>query len=134
MIFKTSEAILHGGDEYWDPNWLDSDKIQVPPNEEWRYDREMRFEDVYMWEVLAEPWDWGVYAAWDPYAEFYVIRHETDYNCDGYKPDNALRTFSFETYYGKGAQKEVFKRCKELGINLRFTQKWVPDDQVYLYV
>jgi hypothetical protein len=132
-IFKTTQNVLTGVGEHWDENWLDSDVPVYPPREEWPYDREMQIEDVYLWEQIAEPWDIGVYAAYDPYAEFYLIRHEKNYNYDGWKPADAPRTFSFETFYGPGAQQEVYKRMKELGFPLTVRKVWIDDDKMWLY-
>ena len=131
--FKTTENLLTGEGEFWNENWLDSDKPVFPPKQDWPYDREMQINDVYLWEQLAEPWDIGVYAAYDPYAEFYVIRREKDYNYCGWKPEDAPRTFSFETFYGPGAQQEVYKRMKELGFPLTVNKKWVDQDKMWLY-
>ena len=74
-----------------------------------------------------------MFAAWDPHAEFYVIRFEDDFNFDGLKPLDAPRKFRFETYYGAGSQSEVYKRMQEVGFELKLNQIWVEDDKVWLY-
>lgn len=130
--FRTTEQIKQGWGEFFDPNWMDSNKLILPPKENWPYDREMRMEDVNIWEVVAEPWDKGVYAAWDPYAEFYLIRLEKFYA--GYDWSiTGDRSFQFETYYGPGANKAVKKRMKELNIPVITNQIWVEPEDMWLY-
>ena len=134
--FKTTEHIFKGQGELWDENWMDSDKLVLPPREEWDYSRELRIEDVYSWEVIAEPWDVGIYAAWDPYAEFFLIRYETDYHSPSYQRDRingVERKFQMETYYGQGAEELVKARAKELGVNLHVNTLWVDPDKMWLY-
>ena len=74
--FKTTENIVTGTGEYFDENWMDSDTLVLPEREYWDYQRELKIEDINIWKVIAEPWGIGVYAAWDPYAEFYLIRYD----------------------------------------------------------
>jgi hypothetical protein len=124
-IFRTTTDIFKDSTEYFDPNWMDSKTIQLPPNKKWDYKRELQIEDVNIWEVLYEEGA-GVqlYASWDPYAEFYLL-----------VPKMNARTEikGIEVYYGKGAQKQVQKRIKELGIRLDPTPHWVEDDEMWLY-
>ena len=136
-IFKTTEHILAGNGEYFDQNWMDSDKLVLPKTEIWDYQRELRIEDVNVWEVIAEPWGVGVYAAWDPYAEFYLIRYDKDW--DNPKVDwqqNVLdgkRNFDFETHYGTGAHVTIQKRLDELGIKYLLHSHWVEPENMWLY-
>lgn len=135
--FKTTYNILTrvDQDELWDPNWMDSDKVVLPPKTDWDYKREMTVEDVDIWEVISIGMGGaGVYAAWQPYAEFYMV-------ITGYDNRNAPRVVDgvsidskkIETYYGQGAQKKVFKRAKELGMDLQVYNTWVPDDKAWVY-
>ena len=124
--FKTTKDILKNPweDELFDPNWMDSDKLQLPPKREWDYKRELHIEDVNIWEVLFQQGGGlGVYAAWDPYAEFYLIT----------LPYFIIKENSIETYYGAGAQNRVRKRAKEFGINLNSTEIWVDPEDMWLY-
>ena len=136
-IFRTTYQILTGEGEYFDPNWMDSDKLILPPRDYWDYQRELRVEDVNVWEMITEPWDIGVYAAWDPYAEFYLIRFDKDYtnpNVDWQQNvRDKKRNFEFETHYGKGAQAAVQKRLKELNVNFITNDVWVEPDDMWLY-
>ena len=130
--FRTTEQIKRGYGEFYDDNWMDSNKIILPPKSKWLYDREMQIEDVDIWEVIAEPWEAGVYAAWSPYAEFYLIRIESNYA--GYDWSiYGKRNFQFETYYGAGANFAVQKRMKEFGIHIVPNQLWVEPEDMWLY-
>ena len=135
--FKTTYNILTrvDQDELFDPNWMDSDKVVLPPKTDWDYKREMTIEDVDIWEQLAiGQGGVGVYAAWQPYAEFYLV-------ITGYDNKNSARVVDgvtvdpkkIETYYGQGAQKKVYKRARELGIDLSVYKTWVPDDKAWVY-
>jgi hypothetical protein len=122
-IFKSTQNIFTDNGEVFDPNWMDSDKLILPPKEPWDYKREMNIEDVDVWELVYEQGGGvGVYAAWHPYAEFYLIRTGW-WNA----PDN------IETYYGAGAQKLVQKRMKELGMRFNLHQHWVEPEDMWLY-
>ena len=124
--FKTTKNILTTPweDELWDDNWMDSDKLILPPHSDWDYKRELQIEDVSVWEVIYQQGGGlGIYAAWDPYAEFYLItQHQF-----------AVRTNAIETYYGPGAQTAVQKRIKELGVPVQAKPKWVDDDYMWLF-
>jgi hypothetical protein len=128
--FRTTNQIFNGEGEYWDENWMDSNKLVLPSTSDWDYQREMQIEDVNIWEVIAEPWDKGVYASWDPYAEFYLVRLEKQY---GQKNINEKRTFQFETYYGPGANIAIQKRMSELNIPYKIKNKWVENEDMWLY-
>jgi hypothetical protein len=132
--FKKSEHILTGVGEFFDPNWMDSDTIVLPPKIEWDYQREMQFEDVYVWEQLCEHWEYGVYAAWDPYAEYFVLRKELEYEKVAWDV-NHVRKFEFETFYGKGAQEALVKRMTELNIvrYIKLNKIWVEPEKMWLY-
>jgi hypothetical protein len=75
MRFKTTQNIFKDFGEHFDPNWMDSDSLILPPKKEWDYKRPMQIEDVDLWEVIYEQGgSVGVYAAYNPFAEFYMIR------------------------------------------------------------
>lgn len=60
--------------EVFDENWMDSSVLAMPPHPEWGEQRPPRFEEIDIWEVICE-WSGlsGVYAAWCPYAEYYIV-------------------------------------------------------------
>jgi hypothetical protein len=74
--YKSTYNILTRADEdeVFESKWMDSNFIQAPPTKDWDYKREMKVEDVDIWEVLAERGNGiGIYAAYTPYAEFYLV-------------------------------------------------------------
>lgn len=73
-IFRTTKNIFVDFGEWYDRNWQDNDRIILPDTREWSYDRELRLEDVDLWEVISEFSGGGVYASWRPYAEFYMVK------------------------------------------------------------
>ncbi len=133
-IFKTTLNILKivDSDELYDRNWMDSDTLQLPPGGpdnpklKWDYSREMTVDDVDIWEVLYEASGGiGVYAAWLPYAEFYMIT-------TGWIP-KTINDRIIETYYGPNSQKQVYARATELGIPLAVNTVWIEEDEVWLH-
>lgn len=134
MIFKTTYNILKKPweDELSNRNWQDTNQIVLPPRSEWDYAREMNIDDVDIWEVLYESSGGiGVYASWQPYAEFYMIT-------TGWKPlPNYYVTQwcerEYETHYGPGAQKRVIERMRQMNIPVFLQQNWVEEDDMWLY-
>jgi hypothetical protein len=102
--FKTTKNIFEDfNDEVWNDNNMDSDKIVLPPSPDWSYDRIMEIEDVEIWEVIIERGGGtAVYAAWCPYAEYYIIRHNWGED--------------LEAFYGRFVQPQVLERIDELKI------------------
>ena len=124
-FFKTTANILVDGGEHFDPNWMDSDKLVLPPKVDWDYSRELKIEDIDIWEVLYhQGGSCGSDAAWSPYAEFYLVRVGSLAESKGH---------GLETYYGPNASKKVDKRAKELGINLIKFTHWVEPEDMWLY-
>jgi hypothetical protein len=121
-IFRTTHNILKApweGDIF-DENWMNYDTIQTPPSTPWDYSRELQIEDVDVWEVIVEGnAGVGVYAAWSPYAEFYLVTSQ-----------EPLR---IETFYGKGAQKRLKNHLDSVGIKCPVHTVWVDEDEMYLY-
>ena len=125
MRFKTTQNIFKDMQEFFDPNWMDSNKLVLPPKSEWDYNRPMQIEDVDIWEVIYEQSGAvGIYAAYDPYAEFYMIRVGWFLESQGY---------GAEIYYGPGAMKKVMKRMDELGIPYSTHFENVESENMWLY-
>jgi len=123
-FFKTTHNIFVDSGEYFDPNWIDSDKLILPPKTNWDYTREMQIEDVNIWEVVYQQGGGlALYASWDPYAEFYMV---TNYH---------FKTISnkIETYYGPNASMSAYKRAKELGMPVELNTHWVEPEDMWLY-
>ena len=123
-FFKTTANIVKDNDEYFDPNWMDSDTLKLPPHQKWTYDREMQIEDVDLWEVVFESGSVGVYASWQPYAEFYMIKPPWEMLQSGW---------GMETYYGPMASEKVANRMKEFRITLPKNQIWIDNEDLWLY-
>jgi hypothetical protein len=126
-IFRSTKDILitPWEDEVFDPNWMDSDTLKLPPKKDWDYTRELKIENVNIWEVIAERGGGcGVYASWDPYAEFYMIT-----------PGWLLKSqnYGVETYYGAGAQEQVKKRMRHYGLHVPEFKVWVEPADMWLY-
>jgi hypothetical protein len=119
-LFKSTYNILvtPWEDEVFDPNWMDSDKLVLPPKKDWDYLRELTIEDVDIWEVIYESGGGtGVYASWSPYAEFYMV----------------LIDKKIETFYGKHATKKLIKYLDYCNIPYSINKIWVEPDQMHLY-
>lgn len=91
----------------------------LPPRLDFLYDKQIRIKDIELWEeIYRQPGNIGIYIAWSPYAEFYMIVYEL-FLGTGYET---------ETFYGQGAAESVFKKSKSLGIILEvqtvYTYPW----------
>ena len=65
----------------------------------------------------------GLYAAWLPYAEFYMIVHHLF----------MYKNNSIETFYGKNANKKAYLRALELGMPVSLNKIYVDDEHAWLY-
>jgi len=100
--FKSTYNILKDNSEVYDPNWFDKNFLELPPSIPWDNKRELQVEDIDIWEVITEmSGPTGIYAAWLPYAEFYMIVSNGQID---------------STYYGEGSDKYAAKRARELNI------------------
>ena len=123
-FFRTTVNILKDNGEHFDPNWMDSDSLILPPKQDWDYGREMQIEDVDLWEVIYEQGSVGVYAAWTPYAEFYMFK----------PPWQMLESgWGLETYYGPQAALRLETRLMEFGITLPKYKVWVEPEHMWLH-
>jgi hypothetical protein len=102
-IFRSTQNIFVDHGEHYDDNWMDSDRIIVPDTKEWSYDRELRLEDVDLWEVIIEFGGGGVYASWAPYAEFYMVKLPPQFG-------------GVKTFYGLDCLPDVKTYLNEKGI------------------
>jgi len=117
-FFKSNANIFKDHGEYFESKWMDSNEVILPPTTDWSYDRDLQIEDVDLWEVIHEG-DFGIYAAWAPKAEFYMIFPFYWKISQG---------FHIETFYGYDAAIKVHHRAKELGINLPLNDYWVGEN------
>jgi hypothetical protein len=118
LRFKSTYNIFTDFGEVFDPSWMDSDTLQLPPKKDWDYSRELTIEDVDIWEVIWEAGGGqGLYASWSPYAEFYLL------SIDG----------QINTLYGPNAQKELIQKIKELNLPVSVNKIWVEPEDMWLY-
>jgi hypothetical protein len=124
FYFKTTEEIFKNSRSFYqNENWLDYNHVYLPPTKKWDYKKEMTIEDVDIWEIIYESnIDACVYAAWSPYAEFYLFLL-------GSGPEN----WEIETYYGKMAGYNVYKKAKSMGINIKNKKIYVDEKDMWLY-
>jgi hypothetical protein len=114
-IFKTTQTIFNSawGEEFEDDQITSVPAHFLPTKEIWNLEREMTISDVKFWEqIYYKSGDIGVYAAWNPYGELYMIVHNLFINT----------TFGLETFYGEEAVNDVWKRAEELGVVLPGTE------------
>ena len=117
-FFKSNKNIFADYGEYFESKWMDHDTVFLPSTTVWSYDRELHIDDIDLWEVIYEN-NFGIYAAWSPQAEFYMI-------VPFYWM--ADKGFHIETFYGKDAGVKTWKRAKELGIDLPLHDHWIDTD------
>jgi hypothetical protein len=125
-IFKTNRDIFTAPweDELFNENWMDHDVPYAPPTVNWKYDREMRVEDVEIWEQICyKSGGIGLYAAYLPYAEFYIVTGKWIQA----KPSNV------ECFYGPGSMQAAYRRAKELGLIVAVQKTWVDDKDLWLH-
>jgi hypothetical protein len=84
----------------------------IPPA--WRSERPIEFDDIVTWEQIYGKNGLGVYAAWSPYAEFYIIVHAPFLNS----------SFGIEQFRGDNSLKLLLNRLGELEIELPVRQYW----------
>ena len=84
----------------------------VPPNSPWNESRQIELKDIKLWEqIYYSSGNIGIYAAWDPYAEFYMIVFNLLINTPA----------GIEIYYGPTAADDVWLRAKQFGVDLKST-------------
>lgn len=126
-IFRTTHGIFKEPwkDELFDINLMDYDTLKLLPKKNWDYKREMKVEDVDIWEeIYLQGGGTGLYAAWMPYAEFYMILKNIYWSNDG---------LDVETFYGPGAGQKAYTRARELGMPIFLNDMWVEEEDMWLY-
>ena len=125
MIFRSTANIFKDFNEVFEDKWAQSNIVMTPPTKPWDYSRELQIKDVDIWEVIYEQGGGcGIYASWSPYAEFYLV---------GRGWEREVLGFGLETYYGAGAQKQVQKVIKEMGLPIAAKKMWVEPEDMWLY-
>ena len=86
----------------------------IPPA--WDNVNPITVEDVSFWEqIYYKAGTVGIYVAWSPYAEFYLIVYNLYSHLDQ----------GTETFHGTNAHNDVCVRAAQLGIKLVPTHVWV---------
>lgn len=111
-LFVTTDTIFENS---W--NYIPHDNtVSLPPQESWNENTDIKLDDIKIWEqIYFEPGNVGVYAAWNPYVEFYMIT----FNC--FLKDKKY----IEIYQGSNSANEVLGRLKDFGINLDYQEIWI---------
>lgn len=113
--FVSTAEVYQAAQSPFDDN-LGTDTI--PAITDWHYSEEISIDKIKHWEkIYFKSNDLGIYAAHDPYAEYYII-------VPCFIIDNV------ETYYGLNAAVRVYNRAKDIGINLMLNTMWTPLEKV----
>jgi hypothetical protein len=133
-FFKSTHNILNKPweDEVFNENWMNSNKLVLPPGGpddpkfQWDYERELRIEDVDIWEqIYCGSGNLGLYASWCPYAEFYLITTPCWWEFN--------KLANVETYYGPGSAEKAYQRAIQLGMPIVRKEIWVDDSELWLF-
>jgi hypothetical protein len=121
--WKSTEQILSlsKDGEVFDENWMNYDSIYqyMPPSPRWEEDRLIKFEDVDIWEVIYEAsGPLGVYAAWCPYAHYFIVMHHWRI---------------VDEFRGLDGERQLYKLLTDMGINLSLNKVWVDDKDIKPY-
>lgn len=121
IYYRTTQEIFDDSINRIDKNKYLTKDMFIPKRYYWDYSREPNIEDVDLWEVIYERGGGvGVYGAFIPYCEYYMI-------CLGWNIQDSA--YKFETFYGKNAMRHVYSRCKELSIPININQYWVDNEE-----
>lgn len=111
-IFKTTNDILNNP---W-ANDADFCVDELPIKEEWIVDTPATFDDIQVWEqIYNQPGNIGVYAAWSPYVEIYIIV----YNLFVKSP------YGIEVFLGANASEQIIEKMQELDVDLTTNYVWI---------
>jgi hypothetical protein len=122
--WKTTQNILKidKDGEYFSENWMNYDSIYhyLPLNPPWAEDRPIKFEDVDLWEVIAEhTGPLGVYAAWCPYAPYFIVTHNWKLVAE---------------FWGIEGEAQLQEYMKNNNIPFSLKEIWVEEDHIGAYV
>jgi hypothetical protein len=121
--WKTTEQILNlsKDGEIFDENWMNYDSIYQYISEplKWKQNYKIKFENVDIWEVIAEiSGPIGIYAAWQPYAPYFV----------------AIKNWSIdEEFWGIKGEKMLCQYMINHGMNININKIWVEPEDMWLY-
>jgi hypothetical protein len=123
-VYRTNQDIFKtGANEVFESKWFDSNVIVTPKKGKWDYKRELTVDDVEIWEAIYEDnWGLGIYASYEPYAEFYMIKYV----------DHKGVTIK-DTFYGAGSQDKIIKFMLENNIPFATHKVWVENEDLWLF-
>lgn len=101
-VFKSSTEIFSS-------RWqINQGTLDPPKKYEWLSSKEPDFEDIDFWEELyVQEGNIGVYAAWSPYVEIFLLVHYSVFPIKCY-----------EVFQGQDAQEQVISRLGDFDIIL----------------
>jgi hypothetical protein len=111
-IFKKTTEILS---KPWNDNFLNQ-VHELPRKEEWLKSSPATFDDIDTWEqIYYQPGNVGIYAAWSPYVELFIIVHDLFLS----------QSVGVEVFSGDNASENTKYRANRLGIVIPTNTVWV---------
>jgi hypothetical protein len=105
-IFKNTLDILTNP---WSYEFSYENSTTPPETNDWNMERNITVDDVVLWEQLYyEPGNIGVYVAYRPYADCYLITYNLFYNTEQ----------KFDLFTGEDAEQACLSRLNDLGVVL----------------
>jgi hypothetical protein len=120
-VYRTTQEIF--ADAWEDINNISSTS-QFPQREYCNSWYNLTYKDINLWELIYHiPGGISVYAAWNPYTEFYIIVHDL------------FKTLpcGIEQFYGSNAEMQIVERLKKFGVALPENQVWINPDIAWMY-
>jgi hypothetical protein len=124
-VFKTTAEIFNTP---WDNSFnavpYAGSIASHPLRTDWLYSYgEPKLSDIEVWEqIYYQGGHVGVYAAWNPYVEFYMITYNLFMH----------ESVGIKTFYGKNAGSEVLRHAKMLGVDLPLNTIPVREEESWL--
>lgn len=117
-ILRTLDSIT---DNIWGledgGNYIPNTSSPIPLYEEWDYSVPIKLTDIKVWEQLYhDPGNIGLFAAWSPYIEFYILMYYPFLNSGN----------GIITYYGKDACYDVAAVMREISVNFEVSRISLP--------
>ena len=106
-ILKTTQHIFN---HPWEEELVElPSSSYLPKVNKLKIDSNVILSDIKLWEqIYYKKGNIGIYAAWDPYIEYYIIVHNLFINT----------TVGVEEFFGEDASTKTWERAREYGINL----------------
>jgi len=120
-VYRTTDEILQS---VWE-NLEDFPNTDLYPAREYCNTwQELTYKDIQLWEMICHiPGGISVYAAWNPYTEFYILVH------DLFKK----LPCGVEEFYGINAERKIIEKLKTLSIDLSKNTVWINPAFSWMY-